>query len=495
MTLKRWLLLFLVLPAAAGLTWLLVGGTGTGPPPTGPVPPPDTIPALVPVDCRADSGGKAAVCYDAYLPRLWRLPGDGFVVIHVAVVPGGNDAPGDPVLYLHGGPAVPALAGFLPTVGHGFQQMYGDRDVIVFDQRGAGQSGPRLGCPRDQSYHDSLTDDLDESSIEWLARQTQPCLAELDPEDLAAFTTAELASDAADIVRMLGYRSVNLFGSSFGSRIALTYAAQADPGAVRSVVLEGPYPPNVDGVARRGEAAVAGLRALFAACRKSFSCNTAYPDLETRLIGTVSRLDAAPVTLPGGEVVNGRRFTEVLYRSAYSGSGLRRIPRLIADTGDGDLDVLGQLLDATAPTTDTIDPVAYFATVCATTTPDSAAELAATIAALPDGVAAFFSGLGETTLELCEEHGLPGDGATPGPTTVPTLYLVGTYDPVTPPAWSHEAARGSWPGSVAELSYGTHGNLLGVGTCAAQAVAELAATLDPPRPLCLSTTALIDFDL
>ena len=83
--------------------------------------------------------------------------------------------------------------------------------------------------------------------LEWLARHTRPCIEGASDATLAAFTTDAIAADAADIVRLLGHRSVNLFGSSFGSRVALAYAGRTDPDLVRSVVLEGPYPPDVDG--------------------------------------------------------------------------------------------------------------------------------------------------------------------------------------------------------------------------------------------------------
>ncbi|MCP4226386.1 MAG: alpha/beta hydrolase [Actinomycetia bacterium] len=313
--------------------------------------------------------------------------------------------------------------------------------------------------------------------------------------DLTSFSAQEIASDTSDIVGMLGYSSVNLFGASFGSRIALTYAALASSSTVRSVVLEGPYPPDVDGVARRGEAASAGLGALFDACRRDPSCNSAYPDLEPQLVDVVTRLDDTPLILTGGEVVNGHRFMEAVYRTAYSGSGIQRIPRLIGDTAQGDLALLSELLDTTAMTFDDVDAIAYFATVCSTTSPVSSALLASTVEALPEGVATYFYRLGMATLDLCEAAGLVGSGTIPGPTSAPTLYLVGTYDPVTPPEWSRDGANGSWPGMVAELSYGTHANLFHPESCAGQAVFAFVATLEHPHLPCLSTTLPIDFDL
>ena len=87
-----------------------------------------------------------------------------------------------------------------------------------------------------------------------------------------------------------------------------------------------------------------------------------------------------------------------------------------------------------------------------------------------------------------------GSGTSTGPTDVPTLYLVGRFDPVTPPAWSHEGGDGRWPGAIAEFSYGTHANLF-EEACAPQFVAEFVATLSSAPPACLGDEAQIDFDL
>jgi pimeloyl-ACP methyl ester carboxylesterase len=53
----------------------------------------------------------------------------------------------DPVIYLGGGPGTPVLASLGPTIMPGdVNTFWGNRDVILLDQRGLGYSQPSLAC-------------------------------------------------------------------------------------------------------------------------------------------------------------------------------------------------------------------------------------------------------------------------------------------------------------------------------------------------------------
>lgn len=495
----------LALAAVAGFGWLLLDNAA--PSSTSRVAPTTTttlisVPSLVAVDCRQSSGGLRTDCYDVFLPESRSVHSDAYITLHVAVVRGAEHAPSDPVIFLHGGPAVPAMAKFLSEVDHGFRQMYEKRPVIVFDQRGTGAATPRLDCSFDSTYADSLGEDSSVSMIGWLANQTHDCMSVHRDSGLRldAYATSDIAMDVADIVRLLGYPQVNLHGSSFGSRVALAFADVAEPRLVRSIVLEGPYPPSVDGVARRGEAAMSALRRLFTACRRDFSCNTTFPDLETELVKLLRQLNVAPPLVAVGAdevpvVVNSARFMEVLYRSMYTGTGLRRIPRFISETADGNFAIFEQLQMAQLPEAESIDSAGYFATVCSTTDPSSRATLAASVASLPDPIGAYFEETARSTLNICAEFALTGLAPVLAPTEIPILYITGSYDPVTPPYWAEEAAEGVWPGYVAELGYGTHTNLLGIGSCGARLAAMFAANPESPGAACVSARPRLRFDL
>src|SRR5215213_4564983 len=101
---------------------------------------------------------------------------------------------GLPVVFLHGGPGigtVPDFRRFFDPAGY---------RIVLFDQRGAGKSTP----------HASLVDN----------------------------TTWHLVSDIETLRAHLGIDSWLVFGGSWGSTLALSYA-QTHPGRVRSLVLRG----------------------------------------------------------------------------------------------------------------------------------------------------------------------------------------------------------------------------------------------------------------
>ncbi len=63
--------------------------------------------------------------------------------------------------------------------------------------------------------------------------------------DLSLFDSAASAADVADLGRVLGFEEWNLYGISYGTRLALT-VLRDHPENVRSVILDSTYPPSVD---------------------------------------------------------------------------------------------------------------------------------------------------------------------------------------------------------------------------------------------------------
>ena len=63
--------------------------------------------------------------------------------------------------------------------------------------------------------------------------------------DLMAYNTASNAADINDLRLALGYDQVNLWGGSYGTRLALGVMRDY-PEGLRSVVLDSVYPPDVD---------------------------------------------------------------------------------------------------------------------------------------------------------------------------------------------------------------------------------------------------------
>ena len=74
------------------------------------------------------------------------------------------------------------------------------------------------------------------------------CRADFDRRkiDLSMYATPALADDVADLVKAMQLTKVNLYGISYGTRWALEIMRR-HPGIVRSAVLDGVYPPQING--------------------------------------------------------------------------------------------------------------------------------------------------------------------------------------------------------------------------------------------------------
>ena len=114
--------------------------------------------------------------------------------IHELFVEEVGNSKGQPVLFLHGGPG----AGFNPNHRRIFDPQH--FRIILFDQRGAGQSRPHA--------------------------------------DLRDNTTWDLVEDIEKLRRHLGIEKWMVFGGSWGSTLALAYA-EKHPTAVSHLVLRG----------------------------------------------------------------------------------------------------------------------------------------------------------------------------------------------------------------------------------------------------------------
>ena len=135
--------------------------------------------------------------------------------LRVARVPAqGRSAEPDPLVLFAGGPGQAATEAWL-IVAPAFRKLAENRDVLLIDQRGTGQSNS-LKCKQIG---------LDESlSLGWedLERTTQECLDEL-PGDPRFYTTTIAMQDYDQVRAALGYEQLNLFGVSYGTRAAQVY--------------------------------------------------------------------------------------------------------------------------------------------------------------------------------------------------------------------------------------------------------------------------------
>ena len=115
----------------------------------------------------------------------------------------------------------------------------------------------------------------------------------------------------------MGIETWNLYGASYGTRLALT-VLRDQPEGVRSVVLDSTYPPQVKRFTEFGANFERALTEVFTACAEDAECNAAFPDLRRKFSTRVSMSNGLPFTLLGGLDVTGDDLLSLYFQSMYN---------------------------------------------------------------------------------------------------------------------------------------------------------------------------------
>jgi pimeloyl-ACP methyl ester carboxylesterase len=387
----------------------------------------------------------------------------------------------DPVVYLAGGPGSPALDEVTGQPS-AFEPLLADRDLVVFDQRGTGFALPALLCPE--------LDSASSSADGGVTAPTQACRDRLVASSVVPsdYTTAANAADVADLRHELGYDAWNLFGVSYGTRLALT-VMRDHPEGLRSVVIDSVLPLDVDFLADGLPNAQAAFDALFTSCVLQAKCRSTYPDLENVFYGLADQLDSAPETivLSDGRYakVDGSTLVHVVHQLLYSGEWLTVLPEVIFQIREKNYSVLSKLLPLIAGSDAAMGAGMYFSVVCADMVPFTSMVPGQPPPSTVRRQIANAIG-GTQILDVCSVWNVPASGAIehqPVQSAIPALVLSGGHDPVTPPRWGQAASQTLSSSFWVTFLGQAHGVFL--DTCGAAMVNQFMR--DPatnPAPLC-----------
>ena len=431
--------------------------------------------------------------------------------IFVARVPAVSAMPKpDPIVYLSGGPGGAGSFEVAFMVGHGINA---ERDVIFVDQRGTLHADPLLDCREfDQYIYDGVSIPFAAASTTAIAAASaKACRDRLAATgvDVAAYNSTENAADIAELRVALGIDSWNVYGVSYGSKLALTLLRN-HPQGIRSVVLDSVSPPNNNIVETWWSAPASSFKAIFAACAAQPACAAAYPTLAADFTATVNRLDATPAItqltdLSGAPVtvnVDGYAFLYTLIMSSERGhvSGL---PKMMADIARGDAaSVAAAYLELRGPP-EIIGLGGLglaFTVFCAehANLTTEAATLAHSKAVLP--------GFPERVLRIQPKQGRlftecpiwnvgkasPSVGA-PAVSDLPVLILEGSFDAATAPEWVGVVTPHLKNSQLVSFPFTGH-SVLGKSQCAPSIMnAFLNSPMSPVDPTCAAQTT-VTFD-
>ncbi|GAB5525925.1 MAG: alpha/beta fold hydrolase [Roseivirga sp.] len=353
-------------------------------------------------------------------------------------------AKADPIVYLQGGPggATLPMAGFFANSG-----LRRDRDFIMMDQRGTGNSHAMCSDLGDKLLAILAKDLTPEKEALALQKAAADCKAAMreDGVDQAGYNTIQNAQDLDDLRKALGYETWNLFGGSYGSRLALAYIRDF-PEHSRSAVLSALFPPQTNLYENFISNLKRSLFRVFDSCEADGNCNRKYPDLKATFFETLEDLKTQPVTISWqGEpfTLNAQDFLLFTQQMLYLRNSFEQLPAYIMAVKNKNERGIRNGIQPLAGRAGLVniamnwsfnayDEVGFSGDAHMRANLEANAEL------MP-GPAFFMSD--PSILEKWHPHRAPAYVNEPVVSAIPSLVANGGFDPITPPANALEAIK------------------------------------------------------
>lgn len=422
----------------------------------------------------------AAWCADFPVPENRADPHSRTIKLKLAVLRSSAQvASKDMLAFLVGGPGQ-AATDSASQIAAMLQPLLAHRDVLLLDQRGTGGSNA-LSCK--SSTDTAASDDDSTFDTARMRRDAADCLKQLsDRADPRYYTTTMAAQDLEDVRKALGSSQFDLVGVSYGTRVAQQYLMRY-PDAVRSMVLDSVVPNSLalgEDFARNLDDA---LKAQFARCTAEPACKKQFGDPDQTLYQLRDALRANPHEVSFRDpqsyrtvkrVLNENSLASVVRMFAYSPVTAALLPLSIDAAAHGDVGpLLGQAKILSSDLSELMGSGMQYSVICSedadllTPRPQDADTILGTH--MVDALGAVCS--------VWPKGTRPADFHQPLKTDKPILLLAGQYDPVTPPRYADEVAKGLPNARVLVLKGQAH-SVMAVG-CTPQLVQQFIEKLDP----------------
>lgn len=392
-------------------------------------------PAAAEKRCYVEDFETPVRCITFDAPRDYDRPADGVVKLTAVIIPASTGRPSpDPLVILAGGPGQSAtsLPSGLPAL---ISEVRKTRDIVLFDLRGTGLSEPLICSGAEEfTYIGNAAPIADASTqIETFAKT---CLASLG-ERTRNHTSREAVEDLELFRQAMGYSSLNLWGGSFGTRIAQHYVRAYGLHA-RSVILDAAAPAGRSVLASGSMTPDKSLEMVIKACEQDKACAARFPTFRTDLAAILARAEAQPITGLVADPVTGRRGSFRLDRTSlgnairvalYSRMTTALLPFAVTEAArDNWSPILGMMM---AAYDDQLSMGTQFSMLCVEDwmQADALAPAERTGQLMKDGFYSIFS----PACAVWPKDELPPEMLKPFKSTVPALTISGAYDPVTPP--------------------------------------------------------------
>jgi pimeloyl-ACP methyl ester carboxylesterase len=422
----------------------------------------------------------AAWCADFPVPENRADPHSRTIKLKLAVLRSSAQvASKDMLAFLVGGPGQ-AATDSASQIAAMLQPLLAHRDVLLLDQRGTGGSN---GLTCKDSADTVGPDDGSAFDAAKMRNAAAECLKQLsDRADPRYYTTTIATQDLEDVRKAIGSPQFDLLGVSYGTRMAQQYLMRY-PDAVRSMVLDSTVPNSLalgEDFARNLDDA---LKAQFARCTAEPACKKQFGDPDQTLYQLRDALRANPHEVSFRDpqsyrtvkrVLNENSLASVVRMFAYTPATAALLPLSIDAAAHGDVGpLLGQAKILSGDLAELMGSGMQYSVICSEDAdllmprPQDADTILGTH--MIDALGAVCS--------VWPKGTRPADFHQPLKTDKPVLLLAGQYDPVTPPRYADEVAKGL-PNARVLVFKGQAHSVMAVG-CAPQLVQHFIEKPDP----------------
>ena len=237
--------------------------------------------------------GIHARCGTFVVPENRTKPNGRMIGLHVVVLPAfSKPARTDAVTFLAGGPGEAATEG-AADLSRQLSALNMYRDILLVDQRGTGGSSP-------------------------------------DGGDVTQYGTRMAMHDLDAVRAALGYRQLDVLGSSYGATAAQVYL-KLHPSSVRTLILSGATAIDVPFFDRYAVNAQRALDQLASLCAADPDCRTAFPGWERQFGVLVKEWNAHPE-----HGMTGNQFASIVHGMLLDLEKAVSIPLVISSAAKGD---------------------------------------------------------------------------------------------------------------------------------------------------------------
>ena len=388
----------------------------------------------------------SAQCATMKVPENPAQPKGRQIELALAWIPAKGEAEPDPVFMIAGGPGQSALESY-PSLHPVFFDVIKKRNIVLVDQRGTGKSNA-LVC-KDVTGKSAVGENeaiasLDLNKAKLFAKN---CADQLSKRADPRFYSTGYAIGDLDLVRSkIGADKINLYGISYGTRVAQQYAKRY-PQHVRTIVLDGVAPNSLVLGTEHAINLEAALNLQFARCTADKVCRERFGNPRQKLDALRTQLEKAPIIVNYNDPMTGEAkqdkldlggMATVARMYAYSPLTASMLPLLLTQASQGNAGPLlaqAEMMNQTLG--DAIMHGMQLSVICSEDASELKTDPATAKTLIGNSMISYLKAQCEVWPYAKRDAGF----REPLKSNVPVLLLSGEFDPVTPPRYGDSVAK------------------------------------------------------